>query len=100
MGANVTKKNKLLNIDASHEEAVFAAQSIVKGYNDAVNQCAYLDGMIAMFTAQRVALQPQLDAATSLAAKIEAEFPPEVEPPEPPHVVAPPIYVPDEGGDT
>lgn len=74
-------KKKLLAIDTTQGEAVFAAQSIVKNYKDIVGQCKYLDGMIAQFTKQRLLLQPSLEAATSLAAKVEAEFPPpEVDP--------------------
>lgn len=93
------KKPKLLAIDTTHDEAVFAAQSIVKGYDDVVSQCAYLDAQIESFTKQRLMLQPSLEAATSLAEKVKAILPPpEVEPPDvdpAPPVVLPPIVLPE-----
>lgn len=94
-GLDMSKK--VLDLNATHEEILFAAQSIVKGYNDVVNQCAYLDATIASFTKQRLELQPSLEVATSLAHKVEAVLPapPEVEPPEAPPVVSPPIELPE-----
>lgn len=91
--------NKMTSeIKATEEEAEFVAQSLIDSYNTINAQCTSLDMQIESLTKQRIALQPQLEAANSLAEKVKLVLPapPEVEPPEvapaPPAEPPPPVF--------
>ena len=78
---NRDKIEKISNIlKTTPDETIFMLQSVVKGYNDIVARCSELDKNIAMFMETRASLQPSLEAATSLATKVQAVLAPEVTP--------------------